>query len=97
MFVGSAEREHFRYIPSSLAYIYGSVIDAGWVSLLQVNIGTHHALGQLTSNTGNQMEDSFEQLADYVSNLGATAQGIKFPAVAVTPIAIYREIDAYHP
>jgi len=78
--VGSADRAFFRYSPSALANLYGSVIDAGWVSILQVNKGVHQEPGQLVSKTGNEMEDSLEQVADYFSSLATIAQGVKFPA-----------------
>lgn len=96
VFVGSAQRSLFRYAPSELVNIYGSVIDAGWTSILQVNKGVNHEPGQLVSKTGNEIEDSFENLADFLSNLATATQGVKFPAIAVTPIAIYREIDTNH-
>lgn len=92
VFVGSADRSLFRYSPTSLANLYGSVIDADWISILQVNKGVHHEPGQMVSTTGNDMEDGLEQMADYFSSLATIAQGVKYPAVAVTPIAIYREI-----
>jgi hypothetical protein len=92
VFVGSADRTLFRYSPSALTNVYGSVIDAGWVSILQINKGVHHEPGQLVSKTGNEMEDNLEQVADFLSSLATLAQGVKFPAIAVTPIAIYREI-----
>lgn len=92
LFVGTAERALFRYSPPALVNLYGSVIDAGWISILQINKGIYHEPGQMLSKTGNDMEDGFEQLADIFSGLAKVTQGIKFPAVAVTPIAIYREI-----
>ncbi len=92
LFVGTAERTLFRYSPPALVNLYGSVIDAGWISILQINKGIYHEPGQMLSKTGNDLEDSFEQLADIFSGLANVTQGIKFPAVAVTPIAIYREI-----
>lgn len=92
LFVGTADRTLFRYAPSALVNLYGSVIDAGWVYVLQINKGTFHEPGLLVSQTGNAMEDSLEQMADGFSSLASITQGVKFPAVAVTPIAIYREI-----
>jgi hypothetical protein len=92
LFVDMADRILFRYSPTALVNLYGSVIDAGWVTLLQINKGTYHEPGQMLSKTGNDMEDSLEQLADIFSGLAKLTQGIKFPAVAVTPIAIFRDI-----
>ncbi len=92
LFVGTADRALFRYSPNALVNLYGSVIDARWVSVLQVNKGTFHMPGQMISKTGNEMEDKLEELADILASLSDMTQGVKFPAVAVTPIAIFREI-----
>jgi hypothetical protein len=80
----------FRYPPDLLANTYGLVIDAGWNCVLQVNRGVNYPPGQLSSATGSQVEDSLEQLMDMLVGLNVMAQGIQFPAVAVTPIAVFR-------
>lgn len=90
--VGTAERTMFRYPPDLLANTYGMVIDAGWNYVLQVNRGVSYPLGQLSSATGNQVEDSLEQLVDLLVGLNVMAQGVQFPAVAVTPIAVFRTV-----
>lgn len=92
LFVGTADRQLFRYLPSALINLYGSVIDASWIYVLQVNKGTYYDPGILASKTGNEIEDSLEQLADILSGLARITQGVQFPVVAVTPIAIYREV-----
>lgn len=92
VFVGTADRSHFRYTPERLISLFGPVIDANWVSLLQVNLGTPRNPGELISQTGNAVEDGLEQLADFLASLNMAPQRIEFPAVAVTPIAIYRDI-----
>lgn len=90
--VGTADRSMFRYPPGLLANTYGIVIDAGWSCVLQVNRGVTYSPGQLSSTTGNQVEDSLEQLIDALVGLNGVAQGIRFPAIAVTPIAIFRTV-----
>jgi hypothetical protein len=92
VFVGTADRDLFRYSPAALTNLYGPVIDAGWVSVLLINKGISYEAGQLVSKTGNAIEDGLEQLVDFAIQAGNMMQGIKFPAVAVTPIAIFREI-----
>jgi hypothetical protein len=91
--VGSADRSAFRYPPASLTALYGAVIDAGWTTVVQINKGVTHTTGVVVSSTGNQLEDSFEHLVDQFTGLSSMTQGVAFPAVAVTPIAIYREIS----
>jgi hypothetical protein len=57
-----------------------------------VNKGIRHAPGELIGKTGNQLEDAFEQLVETTATLSNLTHGITFPAVAMTPIAIYREV-----
>lgn len=90
-FIGNAEREAFRYPPVAIRNTYGAVVDANWHCLLQVNKGTKHAPGTLTSTTGNQLEDNFEQMVEASATISNLIHGVDFPAVAMTPIAIYRD------
>lgn len=92
VYVGSADKAMFRYSPTALMNMYGPVIDADWVSVLQVNRGLRHNAGDLVSETGNVMEDLLEGFADHVTEMYSLMQGVKFPSVSVTPIAIYRNI-----
>lgn len=95
-FLATANNSFFRYDPVSLITMYGPVIDADWLCLLQINRGNQH---QLTATTipefpplPTQFELMLEALADHLSNITKTLQGVEFPAVAATPIAIFREI-----
>jgi hypothetical protein len=90
--VGSADRNALRYTSGSLTTMYGSTIDAEWTCVVQVNKGTTIEAGALASSSGDQIQDAFEQLVDLLAGVGSLTQGITFPAVAVTPIAICREI-----
>jgi len=90
--VGTADRSMFRHPPGLLANTYGMVIDAGWSCVLQVNRGVNYPLGGLSSATGNQVEDGLEQMIDALVGINMIAQGIQFPAVAVTPVAIFRTV-----
>ena len=90
-FIGNAERNSFRYLPVAIRNTYGAVVDAGWSCLLQVNKGIKHEPGSLTSNTGNQLEDAFERMVETTATISNLTHGVEFPAVAMTPLAIYRE------
>lgn len=90
-FIGNAERNSFRYSPVDIRNTYGAVVDAGWSCLLQVNKGTKHEPGSLTSNTGNQLEDAFERMVETTATFSNLTHGVEFPAVAITLLAIYRE------
>lgn len=93
VFVGTAEKVLFRYATVALSSLYGSIIDADWQCLLQINRGVPHAADEF-AGTGNQVEDSVEVLIDQIGTLTNLTQSIQFPNIAVTPIAIYREIGA---
>lgn len=90
--IGSAYRDSFRISPITLSNLYGSIIDAGWMCILQVNKGEQHPAAKMQSKTGNQLEDTIERSIDQFAELSNLTQGVIFPAVAITPIAIFREI-----
>ncbi len=91
VFVGTADKSFFRYAPAALTGLYGSIIDANWQCLIQVNQGKTHRLEEFASQT-NQIEDAVEALIDQLGALTNLTQGVQFPSVAVTPIAIFREL-----
>jgi hypothetical protein len=86
--VGRAVRSLFRYSPSVLTATYGRVIDAGWSAVVQVHKGTRRPM-VIPMQTGEQLDDIMEGLVDSLS--GMSAIGVQFPAIAITPLAIYRE------
>ena len=90
--VGSAYVDRFYDSPAALNQKYGIEIDAKWTILGQLNIpGQTSAIQPMP--VGNQMEDSFEQLALLMNNAFRLANGPAFPALSMTPVAIYRSID----
>lgn len=94
-FLATAESTFFRYSTVSLINMYGHVIDANWVCLLQVNRGSQHQLAENARTQpvdGVNIEAALETLADYLTNINKATQGVKFPTIAATPIAIFREI-----
>lgn len=94
-FLATAEAPFFRYSTVSLINMYGHVIDANWACLLQVNRGSQHQLAEKVPTQpvdGVNIEVVLETLADYLTNINKATQGVKFPTVAATPIAIFREI-----
>ncbi|MEZ4669557.1 MAG: hypothetical protein R3E39_16760 [Anaerolineae bacterium] len=91
VFVGTTDRHLFRHSLTALTGLYGSVIDANWQCLLQVSKGSPIETQKYMSQ-GSQIEDKVENLADILTSLTTLTQGIKFPAIGVIPIAIYRSI-----
>jgi len=89
--IGSAYADHFYDTPAALSQKYGVEVDAGWTVLGQLNVPNQSAVAspQLIP-TGNQMEDAFEQMALLMNNAFRLANAPAFPALSLTPIAIYR-------
>jgi hypothetical protein len=88
--VASAYAEHFYDTPAALSQKYGVEIDAGWSVLGQVNMSNPDAPAPQPIRVGNQMEDAFEQMAILMNNAFRVAAAPAFPALSLTPIAIYR-------
>jgi hypothetical protein len=89
--VGSAYSKNFYDSPGAMSQKYGVDVDSGWTVVGQLNI-PHLAGGSQPIPTGNQMEDSFEQIAVLMNNAFRMANSPAFPAISFTPIAIYRAV-----
>jgi len=89
VFVASGDPASFHDTTAALSQKYGYEIDARWVALGQIN-KSRIADEPLLIPIGNEMEDSFEQVAFGINNLIRIASAAKFPAVSFTPISIYR-------
>jgi hypothetical protein len=92
LFVGIARKELFRYSAPTLVSWYGPTIDADWSCVLQINRGSEHPPVAVAGATGNVFDDKFEAVIDTFTSMTALHQKVTFPAVAVTPIAIFREV-----
>lgn len=90
--VGSTYIDQFYDSPAALNQKYGLEIDANWTTVAQLNMPGQTAPIQ-PMPIGNQMEDSFEQLSLLMNNAFRLANGPAFPAVSMTPIAIYRSAE----
>ena len=89
--VASAYADHFFDTPAALSQKYGVEIDANWTVTGQLNIPNPNSPPPQPIRVGNQMEDSFEQMAILMNNAFRVAAAPAFPALSLTPIAIYRE------
>jgi hypothetical protein len=89
--VGSAPYSGFAENPESLAAKYGSEINADWITLAQV-IAPRTQTETVLMPTGNQLEDGFEQIYLSLNELSQVASSAVFPAIAMTPISIYRQL-----
>ena len=89
--IGSAYADHFYDTPAALSQKYGVEVDAGWTVLGQLNVPNQSGATQPQPiPTGNQMEDAFEQMALLMNNAFRLANAPAFPALSLTPVAIYR-------
>jgi len=91
LLVGSAYVDLFYDTPAALNQKYGIEIDAGWQVLGQINVPGQGSAAQ-PMPIGNQMEDSFEQIALLMNNAFRLANAPAFPAFSISPICIYRVI-----
>jgi hypothetical protein len=89
--VGSAYTRHFYDPPAALSQKYGIEIDAGWTVVGQLNVPNPAAIAGPIP-IGNKMEDAFEQIALLMNNAFHLANAPAFPAISMTPIAIYRSV-----
>jgi hypothetical protein len=92
--IGSAYADHFYDTPAALSQKYGVEVDAGWTVLGQLNVPNPGGAATQAQPipTGNQMEDAFEQMALLMNNAFRLANAPAFPALSLTPIAIYRTV-----
>lgn len=87
--VASAYADCFYDPPAALTQKYGVEVDAGWAVVGQLNVSTPAPPPQ-PIRVGNQMEDAFEQMALLMNNAFRVASSPAFPALSLTPLAIYR-------
>lgn len=96
MFVGTCLPGGFFESPAILSQKYGCDVDAGsaggagWQVLGIINAGRE--TGTPPMPTGNSVEDMFERLALAVNRIHRVANSPTFPALSLTPLAIYREL-----
>ncbi len=96
MFVGTCLPGGFLESPAVISQKYGCDIDAagpgnsGWKVLGMVNAGK--ADNTPVMPTGNAVEDMFERLALAVNRIHRVASAPQFPALSLTPLAIYRDL-----
>ena len=91
--IGSGYLGNFADVPAVISQKYGIEIAAaaGWTVFAQLNVaGAQEQLSPIP--VGNRMEDSFEQLAMLMNNAFKVATAPAWPALSITPLAIYRKL-----
>ncbi|HEX2986904.1 MAG TPA: hypothetical protein VHS06_01880 [Chloroflexota bacterium] len=89
VFVGMCERKNFSDRAEWLCQKYGYDIDAGWVTIGQMNL-PKDSTQVLEIPIGNPIDDQFEAAILSISNGIHALVKPRFPAIAFTPICIYR-------
>jgi hypothetical protein len=89
LFVGSGIQGNFHDSTASLSQKYGYEVDAGWITLGQINFSDAQT-EPMPIPIGNQMEDGLEQAILGLNSMMRIASSPKFPAVSFTPISVYR-------
>ncbi|MGN6366934.1 MAG: hypothetical protein ACTHN5_01605 [Phycisphaerae bacterium] len=90
MFVGSCHPHGFTESAAVLSQKYGCDVDAKWQILGLMNVAGETNTPPMP--TGNAVEDMFERLALAVNRIHRVASAPIFPAMSITPLAIYREL-----
>jgi len=91
IFVGSGDPKYFNETGKSLSEKYGYDIEANWTVFGQINFSKKGREKQAVAfPTGNKMEDAIENIIIGLNEVQKVASHIAFPAIAFTPISIYR-------
>lgn len=105
IFAGPLTREYLRENTRDLIFKYGGKPQEGWAMLAQISQITEpldkiKAMSNLTENLSNLEMDEVSTFSDMINpmvellNVFQEAMAsVSYPAVAVTPIALYRELD----
>jgi hypothetical protein len=89
LFVGSGSQENFHDSTASLSQKYGYEVDAGWITLGQINL-CDAQIEPTPIPIGNQVEDALEKVILGLNSIIRIANSPKFPAISFTPISVYR-------
>ena len=91
LFIGLADPKYFNELSSAIYQTYGCDIDANWITLGQINFPKKTTSNSIILPSGNLMEDSIENVILALDNVQNFASSVKFPAISITPLSIYRE------
>lgn len=103
-FAGPLSREYLREGTRDLIFKYGGKPQPGWAMLAQISQVTEpsnkiNAITEMTKSFSNIGNNSFGSLTDILSplveilnTLQEAIASVSYPTIAVTPIALYREL-----
>ncbi len=91
LFVGIADPKNFNEMSSTIYQKYGCDINADWTTFGQINLPKKGNVQPIALPSGNQIEDSLENVILALETIQNIASNVKFPAISITPLSIYRE------
>lgn len=105
LFVGAIDREFLRETTRDFIFKYGGKPQTGWVMLAQIaqittQTDKRSLLKDAQTNTQMQLDpfasgtDAINIVLEQVNLFQELLASVSFPSIAVTPIAIYRELQA---
>jgi hypothetical protein len=99
-FIGPLSREHLREDIRALIYKYGSQPEDEWTMLAQVSRiprpdhSPEDALNAAMAAEGSvSASEQFDQILDVFNGFQELIGSVSYPNIAVSPIAVYREIN----
>jgi hypothetical protein len=104
-FVGPMSRQFLREETHSFIFKYGREAQEGWTMLAQISSAPasdnklkklQDFVDTLTSVQSNAstVVDAFNPVVEFVYGLQEAMASVSYPSIAVTPIAIYRELNS---
>lgn len=106
IFAGPISREFLRENIRDLILKYGGEPRDGWTMLAQVAqvtspsdqsnslLGLNESMAKFDPNNLRSLADFFNPLVEVLNMFQEVMASISYPAIAVTPIAIYRELES---
>lgn len=88
--VGPCIKEFFYDKPHVLWQKYGYEVDANWIVFCQINQACSSDFSKTFLPTGNQVDDSLENVLLSLDEIQKAATKVNFPVISITPLAIYR-------
>jgi hypothetical protein len=100
-FVGPLSREHLREDIRALIYKYGSQPEGEWTMLAEVSripppgpvISLGQALNDVVDDESSSVSNRLDQIITVFNGLQEFIGSVSYPDVAVSPIAVYREVS----
>ncbi len=110
MFVGTLTRSFLREDSRSFIFKYGNGSQTGWNMFAQVNAIPERgnrlsqlpsAIGELQAKASHQKSeaasavDAVDVVLEMIQTVQAAAASVSYPAIAVTPLAVFRELEPF--